>query len=337
MSTETLDTPQAPEAQDYDLSSATDAISSLFSGGEDPKKRQDDEPQQQEDEPSDDDPNAHPDGDDNPPVDAPEDDDDVTIEVKIDGKPVKMTKAEIIEAHKNGLRQSDYTKKTMELAEQRKQVEAQAQAVPQLRQQFVQQLQGMQQSLQAAVQSGQLLPPDPGLIESNPQEYLRQQTRWQNANQVAAQIQQNLAAAHMQEQQENQQRFAQHLRAEQEQLLAKLPEWRDDGKRAEEAKVIVSYLQAQGYSPEEMDRIFHSSARNILTVRDAAFQARSLEAQKAAKEKLAKAPQKPAVKPGAAAEATASMTNQSAKQRLRKSGSIDDATAVLASMFKVQK
>src|SRR5437763_12919210 len=46
--------------------------------------------------------------------------------VKVDGKDVELTEAEIADAYKNGLRQADYTRKTMEAADQRKAAEAEA-------------------------------------------------------------------------------------------------------------------------------------------------------------------------------------------------------------------
>ena len=52
--------------------------------------------------------------------------DDGAITVEIDGKPVTLTKEQISEAYKSGLRQADYTRKTMEVAETRKAAQAEA-------------------------------------------------------------------------------------------------------------------------------------------------------------------------------------------------------------------
>lgn len=52
--------------------------------------------------------------------DTADPDDDGLIKYEINGKEYSFTQEEFLEAHQNGLRQADYSKKTAELAEQRK-------------------------------------------------------------------------------------------------------------------------------------------------------------------------------------------------------------------------
>lgn len=60
--------------------------------------------------------------------------DDDLITYEINGKTYKWTQEEFLEAHQNGLRQADYSKKTMELAEERKAWEASKEQAIQQRQ-----------------------------------------------------------------------------------------------------------------------------------------------------------------------------------------------------------
>ena len=78
-----------------------------------------------------------------------EDTDDPTVTVKIDGKEVEVKLSEL----KNGYqRQADYTRKTMELSEQRKAVEIETQKARYERQQYADGLQQQAALLQAQLQ-----------------------------------------------------------------------------------------------------------------------------------------------------------------------------------------
>ena len=94
-----------------------------------------------------------------------------TVTVKIDGKDVELPLSEL----KNGYqRQADYTRKTMEAAEQRKAAEAERSQAHQERQAYAVNLQRMQAQLEGALQQQQQTNWEE-LLQSDPVEYLRQQ------------------------------------------------------------------------------------------------------------------------------------------------------------------
>lgn len=93
------------------------------------------------------------------------------VTVKIDGKEVEVPLSEL----KNGYqRQADYTKKTMEVSEQRKAADAELQRAHIERQQYASNLQKFQVQAEAALQSQSQIDWE-RLIAENPQEALRQQ------------------------------------------------------------------------------------------------------------------------------------------------------------------
>src|SRR5688572_20722414 len=74
------------------------------------------------------------------------------VTVLVDGKPVELTKAQIAEAHKGSLRQADYTKKTQEVAEQRKAAEAETAKAREERARYAEGLNKAQAVLEAQLQ-----------------------------------------------------------------------------------------------------------------------------------------------------------------------------------------
>lgn len=258
---------------------------------------------------------------------TPEPEAEPEYEVTLDGQKSKVKVAELVKGYQ---RQADYTKKTMETAEQRKQFEqlqTQAQAE---RQAYAQHIQGSQQALKNLVESGGIRPPDNTLIESDPQEFLRQKARWDQANQVWSDNQQKLQQIQQQEQQTSRQRYDDYLKTQNEQLIAKLPHWTDEAKRTAEVSEIKQFLQDRGVSPQAFNAGDHAV---ILMARDAMLYAKEKATAEKAKAKLEKAPMAPAVKPGTARESSGPQVNKAALGRLKSSGKVDDFAAFYKSLM----
>src|SRR5689334_2167984 len=151
---------------ELNTNSAADLIASMLDPTEVPKEPQAQEPVNEEK------PNEEPANPDAAPDDKPEgtEADDPIVTIKIDGKDVEVKLSEL----KNGYqRQADYTRKTMEVAEQRKAAQAENEKAQQERQTYAANLQRMQVQLEVALQEQQQTDWQK-LIEENPQEYLRQ-------------------------------------------------------------------------------------------------------------------------------------------------------------------
>lgn len=254
---------------------------------------------------------------------APEDEEVDLGEVKL-----KLPKDQAEAVRKAALRQSDYTQKTMALAEQRKAAEAETAKIVAERQQYQQGFAVLRQQIEQAVQTGALKAPDPSMLESDPVGYLRQKDQWDRAQQAYFEARSQQERLQTQQESERQQLMSRRLQSEQEQLLAKLPEWKDAGKAQAEQAALKEYLSTVGFSPEEIAQV--QDHRGVLMAREAMLYRKMVAEQKSlAEKKVAAAPPR-AIKPGVQQERGGVQVNQSAISRLRASGGRDTQSAAQA-------
>lgn len=245
-----------------------------------------------------------------------------TFTVKIDGKEVEVSLDEL----KNGYqRQSDYTKKTMEAAEQRKTADAEVQKAQQERQQYAGELQRMAVQLEGVLEQQSQID-WAALIESDPVEYLKQQQLFQQRQalyQKNMQEQQQLA---QQFQNEQAQAHQSYLAEQQENLLAKLPDWKDDAKAAAEKAAISKFLQEQGFEADDISSI--ADHRHVIIARKAMLYDQVMANAKLQAKKVQEAPQR-VVKPGVN-ESRHIDGRSSAAKRHEKGGTVETGAAVFA-------
>lgn len=224
------------------------------------------------------------------------------------------------------LRQADYTRKTQELAEQRKAVEAERQRIGQERAQYAQQLQGVMFALQ------QEKPPNwDELLATDPTAYLQERHKWEQKAQAFQQAQQQLAYVNHVQQQEQQQHLAAFVSQQGQQMLDAVPEWKDEAKREAEHKNIRSALQKAGFRDEELNQIYDH--RMLVVARKAMLYDDMVANMAKAKEAAQKAPPVRPLSSGVPSDGQ--HINQAAFQRLKRSGgrSMDDATAAIRSLL----
>lgn len=230
------------------------------------------------------------------------------------------------EAFKGYMRQQDYTRKTQEAAEQSRKADELHKYVQQEYGTRINQLDVLAGTLyRELVGDQQKLA---SLIESDPQEYLRQQAAM---NQKAAMLQQAQQAQQqfqaMQANQTEQHRQEQLARSEQA-LLDALPAWRDADKRSAEQREVAQFLLSKGYSPDDLNDL--TDHRAVILARDAMLWNKAQQAR----QKQVNAPVQPpkVVKPGTSNPTNVKQTqSQQALAKLRKSGRDDDAVAYLLS------
>lgn len=269
--------------------------------------------------------NTQEEGDDAP---ASEAEGDEIVTVIVDGKSVELTKAQIAEAHKSGLRQADYTKKTTELAEQRKAAEAETAKAKAERQELAQNLTRHQALLEAALQEQQKTDWQ-ALLESDPVEYLKQQHLAQSRHAALQQTIQRKAALDEQAKAEYHEGLKAHIASQREELLAKIPEWKNEAKMKAGVAELKDYLQKQGLSEAEISGV--TDHRAIVQARKAMLYDQMIAKASVAAKKVAAAPQR--VERAAGGESNALDKRTAAFQRLSKSGSVEDAGNLFASIL----
>lgn len=250
---------------------------------------------------------------------------DVTIEV--DGKAVTLSKAELADYYKNGLRQKDYTQKTMEVADARKTAEAETTKARQERDQYAQKLNHFAMQTNAELQQqAQMLTQE--LAESDPQEYLIQKHIFDQRQMQLAQAQQELQHIGQQQQTEQADAMKRHFEQQQEFLLAKLPEWKDPAKAEAESKQIKQYLSSMEFQPQEQSFDDH---RMILLARKAMQYDALIERAGKAVKRITPLPAK-VERPGSA-EVQKTDGRTMAMKQLAKTGSVRDAANAFASIL----
>jgi hypothetical protein len=258
--------------------------------------------------------------------DAQAEPDKVTLEV--DGKPVEMTKAELAEHVKNGMRQQDYTKKTMEVAEQRKAAEAEAAKAREQREEFAGKLERF--SVVANAELTQLQAQlTPELLHSDPVEYLDKRRILETRQAELSQAQRELEQINGQRQQEREQSVQQFIQHQEEILSDKLPDWKDSTKKAALKAKLEPFLREQGFS--EKDGLAVLDARLLLMATDAMKYRELVSRAKATPSAVAKVPPKVARTGTPSVAPTDGRTR--AMRELTETGSRDAAAKVFAEMF----
>jgi hypothetical protein len=248
----------------------------------------------------------------------PENTEDVAddfVETEFEGKAYKVPK-ELKEAL---LRQADYTKKTQEVAETRKQVEERAQLlaaqerVLQVNFDKAVELREIQQRLSQYEQVDWQ-----SLVDHDPVQATKLNLAYQQLQREAAQKQQEFQQVAQQREQLNAHQLQQTLEVAKKDLLARIPDF-----GAEVAAKIKESGKAYGLSAAELESVI--DPRYVHVLHDA-MKWRALQAQKPqAMQKVAEAPK--VVKPQA--QQPKPRINQAATDRLKKSGRIEDLAAFL--------
>ena len=157
------------------------------------------------------------------------------------------------------------------------------------------------------------------------QEFQERNGHLQNMRQQAASAYDQQKAAHSKQ---NQEQLAEVTEREHRLMVAAVPDWADDSKRDAETAKLRDYLLNTGYSQTEVDNVYDH--RNIVLARKAMMFDAMSKSGNAAKKKVLKLGSK-VLTPGAKrSKVQAQAGAESAlRKSLKKSGSVDDATALI--------
>jgi len=244
--------------------------------------------------------------------------------IKVDGEDTEVTLEEL----QNGYsRQRDYTRKTQELAEQRKAIEAQQQEVSQKDAIYSQLLPRMEATLKGELENE---PDWNTLYEADPIAYVREKDVWNEKKQKLQAVQAEAQRVQQESQVEQQKKLQQFVEYGNKQLLDQIPEWQDNEVASKEKMSIRDYgVNVLGYTPQEMDSVY--DYRVLLGLRNAWLQHKTQQATKV----------KPTEKKAAARTARPGTSNvpksttpvKKAKQRLAKTGKVQDAAKLFEQLI----
>lgn len=250
--------------------------------------------------------------------------DEPRYKVKVNGNEMEVPLSELLKGYQL---QSDYTRKTQQVAEERKAVEGEKEKLTREREEFVQQANTDMAVLRKQIEADAKADWN-ALLESDPIGYMREKQAAEARRDQYFQLrqtQEQVVKALEQERQEGQAAYV----AEQAGILAKeLPDYFGDQAKSEATtKQLREFMQGIGYSEAEIASV--SSAKDVkLLIK--AMRYDQLERAKVAEQK--KVQQQPArsESPRARVDDNGSPLNKAAVDRLKRSGGRDQDAAVSA-------
>ena len=171
------------------------------------------------------------------------------------------------------------------------------------------------------------------LYQEDPARYAAEKSRAQEKQQAIEQAKQRVIQHHQQNMQQAQAKHAQELETlltrEREALFSAIPEWQDDTKAKAEMPQLREYLTSQGYKSDELDHV--ADHRAVVMARKAWLYDNTIKAADVARKKVVRIGKKP-LQPGTrpSKEQQRSTRVEPLRERLRKSGKVDDAAALLS-------
>lgn len=300
-----------PQGSAYTVDSAADALGALL--GNDNNEPVEAAPDASEEEESQPDELELPDEEDEETAtEEPEEpEEEPLFTVKIDGEEKQVTQAELIAGYQ---KDADYRRKTAAIAEERRTLAEESNAVRAERERYAKVLDG----LEAQLKTQSVEEPDFENLE-DPKE-LAKYAKWQRHQLQLQQVEgekQRLDAQRQQQWAEQQRKAAEEGL---EKLKQEIPSWAKEETMQADLKALVSYGKTLGYTDEQLAGVVDPRFVKLL------YDSHRLNKLKASK--LAK-PKPKTIQPGSKAQPRRTEDIQKARQRLAQSGRPEDAAALI--------
>ena len=245
--------------------------------------------------------------------------------VKVNGEDVEVT---IDELQSSYSRQADYTRKTQELAQQRKAVEEQQSEVAKNEAIYKELLPKMEAALSESLGTE----PDWETLYSNdPIGYVRERDLWNEKQQKLQAVQAEQTRLQEEEQVKQQEQIQKYMQYGEKQILNHVPEWKDKTIQQEEKLAIRDHaINDLGFTAEEINQVY--DYRLLLGLRNSWMQNKTQKAVKKKPTQKASARNRVA-KPGSVSRKKTSTPLKKSKARLAKSGKVQDAAKVFEQLI----
>lgn len=248
------------------------------------------------------------------------------FKLKAGDEDIEVTGDELTKGYQ---RQADYTRKTQQLAEERKAIEAEKAQIAQLQQRYLETLQQQGNSELAKFKDVDWA----RLRAEDPDEYVMKRAEYQEAQERANKSQVEQRQIMEEQQKQMQAQWAEYVQKQNEELSGPdgIQGWTDPEKGTEIRTALRGYALNLGFTEDEVNQLADAKALKVL---DKARRYDELLAKsgKVAQKKKASPPPKVA-KAGASGRSGTATKKQAALQRLRRSGSDNDAAAAIFQML----
>ena len=253
------------------------------------------------------------------------------FDITVNGKVQKVSLNELKEGYSKG---SDYTRKTIELSEQRRSIDTELdtiskdkEAVKKMRDDYAQKLQVVEQNLQTDDNIDWV-----ALAQSDPTDYAIKKAEYDRKKELQSQVQQERQKLAEQQRKEQEQIYQNHIQNERGKLIEAMPIFGDEKKAPKIMKDIGEFAMKQGYTEQEVNMVVDHRA--VKTLHDAMKYNQLLE-RKNLKDKKVKPANRVVSSEGKNETKSTDKVlrvNDRMKQ-LKKSGNIKDAQKVLSAML----
>ena len=331
--------PQGPIAAEESIEAAHNAILGLLDSEEETPESEEEQPSEEEesteepdeslDEVSEDEElEEESEEDESEESDEESDDEEALYAVRIDGEEHEVTLGELVKGYS---RQSDYTKKTQALSEQRKgfdeataAYEAQMQTIQEERQQYIGNLENIINNSKGAINSFANINWEE-LKASDPVQYVTKREELRTIQDRIQQMHVDQQRAMEKAQQENNVLQAQTLREEHQALTEKMPEWSTPETQANISASIREYASMQGFTEEELSSLVDHRS---LIVLHKAMQFDNLQSSDIGKKKLKNKPRLVRAGKGSTKDGNKKQKRTAQMKRLRETGHVDDSVSL---------
>ena len=248
--------------------------------------------------------------------------------VEVDGEEITVE-----ELKRGNLRQRDYTRKTQELAEARREMESEFGELERERAQYAQMLPALQERLQQPVEQepdwDTLYDTDPTMAAKAERQWRKQQEQ-RTAQLEAVQAERQRMAQLEQQRMEKMQ--AEYFEQQRNLLPEVIPEWRDSKVASKEAKDIREYLLTEGFSEQDVNGL--TNATLVKLARKAMLYEKGQTRATEAKQKPKTQKPKKTLKAGSrGSQPRPKSDQQQALQRARSTGRVADAAAAIKTLL----
>lgn len=244
------------------------------------------------------------------------------IKVKAAGEEKEVTLDELIKGYQLG---ADYTKKTTEVAEQRKLVEAERTAIEEAkyaRDNYAQRLQAIDQFLTSQMPQEDLV----SLKENDPIGYAVKIAELSEKKEQLAAIRAEQSRIAQEQQADYARAMSDRVAQEASKLAQVLPEFSDPAKGDNFRKEIRSYGKTLGFTEEELSQVYDS--RHVLTLHKAMMYDKLQKSKPAINKKVAEASKFMKSGTSGGQKDSEAQSVQKQKNQLRNSGKVRDAAAL---------
>jgi len=270
----------------------------------------------------------------------PEEEDDTPelYTVRINGEDHQVTAEELAKGYS---RQADYTKKTQELSEYRKQLDEAAQfyqneiaQTQEARQQYIGALSTAIETNMSSLAKYESTDWERLKVE-NMEEYLTKRDEYREAQSQVEKLKQNYQQESEKQEAQYQQQYSQTIQEEHAKLVSILPAWGEPEKQKAIATEIRDFALAKGYTQEELNQLVDH--RSILVLMQAKAWEDSQRKISSIKQKKIKNKPKVARSGKGTVKSESKKAKSTAKmKRLRQTGHVDDAASLLEDLFNSQ-